>query len=579
MKHVINGLLDVWVNLLADIMGLFTGPFWKSLTIAQVDTRTLRVKDAVFDSWLPGVAACREAFVYIGIFIVFLLFMIGILRAFLPDEMTEGIEHPVRIVARTAAAAFAVLWSYTIIALIQNPMASLCEGVYEMGNENGLKNGIDSEGLFSVSSAAWPGGEDFFSNMAGMFIAAVLLTATAWCFIKLVLEMVERYVTMCFLFYVSPIAMSAIASKSTQKVFTGFMRMLFSQYLLIMFNFIFLFVFCYAFSNQPKAADLGEDVGTVLIYYCTLIAWLRLGQRLDEHMSSLGLNAARTGAGLGGELLTAVGMTAAGIKGITTAGAGIGSFGKGLATGKASARRFGGRAGNALHGAAKSAEGAFADKYGIRTGEGVLGRDEGLKGRGGALGAFEAGGITSGAAAMEAARQHLSYGGGTGSASAIKTAELGGGSLTTGDGENSFEWKKVSPGDVRTDNAYISGKFAGIDVAASLPSESAFASPLTRDAVNHDGVRGALSRGGIVESAPAAGLYHVTSESGEVLTYANKSLYEGAGAARYADNIAGQDFHIFNGHMQPQRKPTLATSRAQLLEQRTMWRVICALYP
>ena len=577
MKYLVSGFLDVINEILIDIMSIFTGPFWENLGISVKKSGMSISVGGKFDEWLPGVQYLRESFVWIGMFFVILLLFIGLLKVFLPEGMSESAEHPLSVIARAIGAAFAVLWAYQIMYVLQAPMAGIFDGIYQLSSLNPdtthLNNGFASDavgeaGFIDYGGSGFvheldldsSGGNAVMDTLGGTAILIIMSFAVMWMYIKLVLEMVERYVTTCFLFYVSPLAFSAAASKSTQGIASNFIRMLFAQYLLIMFNCIFLFVFCYAFSHMGdhKFTSISE----VIIYFAAMMAWLKLGQRLDEHMNTLGLGAARTGAGLGGELVAAAGMAWGGFKLAGSAVRNGAGLGKGVATGKASDKTAGGRIGNTVHKGAAAAASTAAGRAAM-----TKAADAGLQGlkteANGALSsrsiADAAMGIraTTGVAAVAAANQGLTLSGGGGAD--FDSAVLGGGHITgTADGEQ-FDF-------VPREGKAVSGPYLsatgpdGKEWIASLSDENG---NVKYSALDTDFARDAMGRHGMVDylngkwggagfgSEKMTGLYYGYDRDQNPVAYADATLFAKDSNFTDTEKINGRDMLKAYGHYDP----------------------------
>lgn len=343
MDFLITGLIEVFSDMAKGIMGFFVKDFWKGMCIAKVNYSTGKLYqynghsshvELMFNEYLPGAAGddIQTIFKIMGFTIVLFLFFLNLAKAFLPQEASQSIQHPFETVGRTAAATFAVFNAYLIMALVQTPMATIFNKIYNISNnaEYMQKNfyGGDYNSFKLVDNAPTVVIPDV-NGVEAIVISAIclfILIAITWSFIQLIAEVIERYVVMCFLFYVSPVAFSCIGSNSTQNVASSFIRMIFTQYLLMMFNICFVYVFCYAFTNQPD--DL-SGARSAIIYYMVLLAWLKLGRSLDEHMRSLGLSTAQTGRGMVSEVMFA-GMMA--MRGMQSVASGIKSTARGAKT-------------------------------------------------------------------------------------------------------------------------------------------------------------------------------------------------------------------------------------------------------
>lgn len=568
MKYLVSGFLDVLNEILTNIMGIFTGPFWKELGITVGTNKySMLTVGGKFDEWLPGVQYLERTFIIVGWFFVMLLFFAGIMKAFLPDGVSESAEHPFTVIGRTIAAAFCVAWAFQIMYFLQAPMAGIFDGIYQLQSHKTLAMGFESDawGDFSHPKMKKAADEEIFATLGGYALCIIMSFAVMWLYIKLVLEMVERYVTTCFLFYVSPLAFSTIASKSTNGIAANFIRMLFAQYLLIMFNCIFLFVFCFAYTRMSDVKFSG--VSEVVIFFAAMMAWLKLGARLDEHMNTLGLGAARTGAGLGGELMAAAGLAYGSMKlGASAIRNGAG-FGKGVTTGKASDKSVGGRLGNKVNttippaakdkakDAAHSAFTKAADAMHLPSG--LKGEAHGVMGNKTIADAAMSPRISTGDAARKAANQGLTLS--DGSSPSFSSGQVGNGHITGMDGGKSYDF-------VPTDGKAVSGPAIlasgpdGKDWAASLKGAdgavdaSLLQTDFAHQALNTDGVNAAIGQKLGSEAqfySPNAGVHQGFTGEDMPVTYANADIFQKDANFTRSEMIEGKQFWVADGHYEP----------------------------
>lgn len=156
--------------------------------------------------------------------------------------------------------------------------------------------------------------KDLFMILVSIFgLFAILIN-----YLKLTLEVIERYVVLGVMFYTCPLAFSSTATKNSSSIFWSWVRMVFSEMLLMMFSLMFLTTFVGAMRTVSTGISIfgGAKNLTVVQYMVVifmLVAWLLVGQHVDEYMKGLGLNTAQTGRGLAAELFGAykVGKSAA----------------------------------------------------------------------------------------------------------------------------------------------------------------------------------------------------------------------------------------------------------------------------
>lgn len=271
-------------------MGFFTGNFWNRLGVAEIDLNTLTV-GGYFDAWFPGVNTMKQAILILACFFVILLFFLKMASVFLGP--LANAENPFSIILRTALAVFGVAFSYHIFAVFQSPMASIFNEFTALAGEKGLSDDFDFSTFKILEN---PFELDYASDLGAAAIYFFLIIAIVIAFVTLILEMIERYLVLCLLFYTSPLAFSSLVSKEmTESTFVAWVKMVISEYILIMMNLFFLYTFIYSISDSKTGIGSFEEY---IIFSCALIGWLRLGVRIDAHLKTLGLSTAQTGGAL-----------------------------------------------------------------------------------------------------------------------------------------------------------------------------------------------------------------------------------------------------------------------------------------
>ncbi len=149
------------------------------------------------------------------------------------------------------------------------------------------------------------------SSMILMLIITIMIVTS---FVKLLLEIVERYVVTFVLVYLSPLASSTLASSTTSGIYKKYFTMFISQCLLLFLNAWCLKMACSALSTSNN--DNSVVISLIICY-----AFLRVSAKMDSYINQLGLNAAITGGGLGAEIF-ATGQTLLGNHGGSGNGAG-----------------------------------------------------------------------------------------------------------------------------------------------------------------------------------------------------------------------------------------------------------------
>lgn len=148
----------------------------------------------------------------------------------------------------------------------------------------------------------------FFS----IFFIVVLIIAWPLIkgFIMFYLEIVERYLVVMLLFLFSGAVMATFVSKDTQRIVKSYFSMLASQLFLLLVNGIFMSVFTDILLADGWTATVPQ--------YIFGLTFLKVAQRLDSYMASLGLTVAQTGGRALDELLGVAMATREGFRAVSS---------------------------------------------------------------------------------------------------------------------------------------------------------------------------------------------------------------------------------------------------------------------
>ena len=303
-------LVDCISGLVADSMQWFVDQFGMMLNL---DLTT-------FNTILPAVRASSEAIIAValallGIFSVFAFIKAG------AGFLASSSEHPIKVALRTIVMGV-LIWYSIPLCYVALDLGTGLFGVMEYAGSQqigstgltGFDGMVALQGLFT--SMLIPG-----SALVSSIINLVCTIFIYWALVKLMLEVVERYVLLAALTYTAPLAFATGATETTSGVLKAWVRMYGSEILVIVLNIWFLRIFqmgtgyLYGIYNSNLALvdGSGETIPFILIIF-VLVAWLKLAQRLDSYLSTLGLNAAHTGGGLFFEMAAAARMLWSGAK-------------------------------------------------------------------------------------------------------------------------------------------------------------------------------------------------------------------------------------------------------------------------
>lgn len=292
------------------------------------------------EEYFPFAAQAFVIMQYIAWSLLFLITVWKLFRAF-GGPITEA-ENPWTLLGRSVLFALLIWFAKPIFLFVleiaRAPYTALMD--LPAGQESFTFAGIEAvlrSGLISFVS---------LSTVVGSLLIIILMIALGWNYFKLLLEVVERYVVVGVLCYTSPLAYSMGASKDTSQVFKSWCRMVGSQLLLLVMNVWFLRAFNSSVGRYiATGGALSNGHGSIFLWLFCALAFLKVAQRFDSYLGSIGLNVAQTGTGLGMELLLASRVLMGVGGGFRSAGSmfrggGVGPVGGGIAgfTGKFSDR-------------------------------------------------------------------------------------------------------------------------------------------------------------------------------------------------------------------------------------------------
>lgn len=307
MPWFVNQLIEIIGDGIVGLLNILIGIATDGLGLSGETTL-----DSFFNQF-PFCENMYELSVYVGLFILYTITTFQLFKA-LFGPIVEA-ESPGILALRTAMYSGVVLASYKICSIVIYFGTEIYQMIenYNMGVVKVNLSATDASKLSVVGGAATLG---VLTNggMIIMLLFIILMIRIFTNFFNLLLEVIERYVILGFLTIISPMCFATGASKSTSNICRSFIRMYVSQVIVMCLSILFLKVFAQAM-GQWVANLAHEDAVNPVTGLLMILAWLKLGQRVDQHMATLGLSVAQAG-GLGQEMAFAAAAAADG-RGIT----------------------------------------------------------------------------------------------------------------------------------------------------------------------------------------------------------------------------------------------------------------------
>lgn len=336
MGWILQGISEVIVSVIGDLLSFLLSCFANfELDIGYSENTTwgdlfsldyYKNATGLVDSMFPEASLFFPLFTYIGYEMVIIALTFKVVTA-MTDPTLSSSESPIRTVGKAVVASLGVAYSYTIfimIEMIANGIYGLFKNQFEAIRAEDLPDILDyilEPNIFFENPFSG-------SNLLLFFLEIGLFCTLIFQFLRLLLEAFERYIVLAFMFYTCPLAFASIIFGKGCEIFKRWIQMLFSTFITISANLFFLSVFYAGFSNTFSPAGEGlyifVDGADFIMKMCVLIAWLTIGQKVDEMLRNLGLSVAQTGSGLGSAVFVGLGSA------VKAAGTAIGLAGKGM---------------------------------------------------------------------------------------------------------------------------------------------------------------------------------------------------------------------------------------------------------
>lgn len=252
------------------------------------------------EEYFPFVTKAFVILQYMAWCILFLITVWQLFRSF-AGPILEA-ENPWHLTVRSALFAVMIGFAKPIFMLAleiaRAPFTALMDASMDPGDFTfaGIEQ-TTKAGLSTIASVI---------TIIPIILMLILLISLGWNYFKLMLEAVERYIVVGVLCYTSPLAFAMGGSKMTNQVFRNWCRMVGSQLLLLVMNVWFIRAFNSSVGHfVANGGALTSGAGNIFLWLFCALAFLKIAQKFDSHLSSIGLSVAQTGGSLGMEVLAA----------------------------------------------------------------------------------------------------------------------------------------------------------------------------------------------------------------------------------------------------------------------------------
>ncbi len=262
----------------------------------------------------PDIIKFFGYFAALGFALSSVIFIISIISAANPLTDSKDKDTPLQLIIRFGAVFLLINFS----PLVLREAFDLTQRAWDLitsitGNMNYAEMGMSIASMGTLFMGVMSGG-------ATLIIVLIIFLVVIVHFIKFLVEIIERYMVVGFLYMCFPTACAAGVSKNTERILKSYAQMLFSHLFLLLLNELFIYLFVKMTSTMQLS----------LVGLFSELAFLRFATKIDSYLHTLGLTTAQTGGNMGTEIMMGGMLMARAAKGAIGKGANLASaFGGG----------------------------------------------------------------------------------------------------------------------------------------------------------------------------------------------------------------------------------------------------------
>ena len=335
ISDVLGWLIAQFFNLLMRIVLGFVDNFRNVFTSMFFPDMDLGNKSS-FLQVFGGSAALKpfkDAFAAIGLSAATILFIVAVIKGMMGD--TYRSENPWNLTMRYMICLFLIFnlqgftsvvftfgrGMYQTIQNVETPSQKEIakeEASKTMYTDNGITNTDAFSKKFSKNIDKTGAADTHWAvSFGSAILTAICIVAIGLAFLRLMLEIIERYILCGVLWLFMPVGIAGIATEETTQNFRNYMMTLITTMLLMGMNIFFYKIADVSMTTLvASSAQMGQsDYITRYFITCAMIlALLRIARRFDGYLNAMGFSSLRTGEGMLGEMVAATSTAISGAR-------------------------------------------------------------------------------------------------------------------------------------------------------------------------------------------------------------------------------------------------------------------------
>lgn len=280
-------ILNFFVELIADALTILFNLFNE---IMEFDLNE-------FAAIFPTASRFYAMFQALGIGLVMTIAIFNLFK-FFAGPLTKTTERPTTILIRAFFAIGLIYFGNYILNLVFQATASIYTAFTDVAQLDVITNSLSNSSSFEQEAGIIVVGVTAGSSVILLFMI-IMCVCLVVQFVKMMLEILERFITLCLLVYSSPLAWATFASESSSAILKKWISMFIGQSILMILS---------AWGVSLFISVLQNNTVILIVRFLYAFAMVKIIKRFDNYLQQVGLNAAGIG---GGSILDAITTTGA----------------------------------------------------------------------------------------------------------------------------------------------------------------------------------------------------------------------------------------------------------------------------
>lgn len=244
-----------------------------------------------FDSVFPYASTVENIILGVGLSLLFLILIFQLFRTLWGPLADNTVEHPVVLLLRCIAFFPIVFFSKSIVQYVLY-IASVPYTMLQDSSADVINQSLYSQMSQMMNEYTKSITTQVIDGSVGNILLIIFIVLIGWNYLKLVIEIAERYVVIGIIAYTAPIAAATGGSKATGNIFKGWCRLVGSQTFLMIMNIWFLKLI------SSGLTSISTYKGSFITWALLVIAMEKGAQAMDSYLRSIVGNVAITGNGI-----------------------------------------------------------------------------------------------------------------------------------------------------------------------------------------------------------------------------------------------------------------------------------------